>query len=52
MTRQELMDRIEKINTLRFYLSMKDYWDREDYQRDNDFLSELRMLKQLLADMQ
>lgn len=46
MTREEMMNRIEELETARFYLAMKDRWNNEDFQTDDRLYRELRELKQ------
>ena len=50
MTKREIEERIEKLEDSRFYLSMKDFWDRRDYQRDNELCNEIRKLREELKN--
>lgn len=45
MTMTEKKARIEKLESLRFYLSMKDRWDYKDYEQDRAWFNELLKLK-------
>lgn len=48
MKREEIMRRIEEIETARFYLAMIDRWTRETYKRDNELATEERTLRAML----
>ena len=48
MAKEEIIKRIEEINTDRFYLAMKDNWDRRDYDLDIKWYRELVELRELL----
>lgn len=48
MTREEIIKRMDEIETKRFYLAMKDRWDRSDYDWDNKMFNEWLNLKKML----
>ena len=48
MTRTEILNKIDELETARFYLAMKDHWNREDFARDNELFNEIRALKEML----
>ena len=48
MSKNEIIERINKIETSRFYLSMKDRWNSEDYAWDRAMVKELVSLKKSL----
>ena len=41
-TREE---RIEELENRRFFLAMKDFWDRRDFERDEELRREIEELK-------
>ena len=51
MREQEIKNRIEEIENARFYLMMKDRWEREDYRRDDELVKELIGLKKELKGL-
>lgn len=44
-TREEITREIERLETLMFYLKMKDRWDAQDYGTMNEWRREVRNLK-------
>lgn len=50
MNRKEIENRIEEIKTRRFYLSMADHWDREDFELDSKLSREQIALTNLLKE--
>jgi hypothetical protein len=48
MTRTEILNKIDELETARFYLAMKDHWTREDFARDTEHHTEMRALKEML----
>lgn len=48
MTRTEILNKIDELETARFYLAMKDHWNREDFARDNELFKEIMTLKEML----
>lgn len=48
MTKMEITKRMEEIDRERFYLSMKDRWDLNDYDTDRALLHEYFKLNNLL----
>ena len=51
MTKQEMMDRMEELDKLRFFLSMKDRWNGEDYSTDRKWFAEWLDLKKKVEKM-
>lgn len=51
MTRQEIEKQIEELENRKFYLAMKDRWNREDYKRNDDLNKQLRELKEELKNV-
>ena len=48
MTRTEILNKIDELETARFYLAMKDHWNREDFARDAKWCEEVMALKKVL----
>lgn len=48
MTRNEILTKIDELETKAFYLNMKDRWAREDYKTMRDYNNEIRRLKKEL----
>ncbi len=48
MTTKEIKDKIEELESKKFYLAMKDRWDAEDYQYDRELFREIQELKAML----
>lgn len=48
MTRTEIIERIDKLETNAFYLDMKDRWTQDDYRTMNEWRREIRELKKKL----
>ena len=51
MTRQEIEKQIEELEDRKFYLAMKDRWNREDYKRNDNLNKQLRELKEELKNV-
>lgn len=51
MAREEIVKRIDEIETQRFYLSMVDRWTARDCALDDTLASELYDLKRKLMEM-
>ena len=51
MTRQEIEKQIEELEDRKFYLAMKDRWNKEDYKRNDDLNKQLRELKKELKNV-
>ena len=51
MTRQEIEKQIEELEDRKFYLAMKDRWNREDYKRNDDLNKQLKELKKELKNV-
>lgn len=49
-TREEITKRIDELETRAFYLDMKDRWNRQDYQRMDEYRREIRELKRELEE--
>lgn len=52
MTKQEILNRIEKLEDRYFYLNMKDHWTEADYEREYELRCELYDLKKELKALQ
>ena len=48
MTKNEIKERIDRLEDLKFYLNMKDRWTTEDYKTINRYHRELQELKKQL----
>ena len=48
MTREEIMKRIDELETEQFYLKMKDYWASNDFEHDRELYYQIRELKKAL----
>lgn len=48
MTRTEIIERINRLETNAFYLNMKDRWTQDDYRTMNKWRREIRELKKEL----
>lgn len=46
MTVEEARARYEELETQRFLLAMKDFWDRRDFEEDDKMTKEMLMLKE------
>lgn len=51
MSKQEMQERIDKLEAQRFYLSMKDRWSQADFDTDRKWWTEILDLKKKLAEM-
>lgn len=51
MTREAIEKRINELEDARFFLAMKDRWDRRDYEADDKWFKELLGLKEQLKKM-
>ena len=49
--REELTNRLDEVETKRFYLAMKDYWNDDDYNRDRELFNEETALRKELAEV-
>lgn len=47
-TREEITKRIDELETKAFYLDMKDRWNRQDYQRMDEYNRKIRELEKEL----
>ena len=50
-TREEITERIERLETNAFYLNMKDRWTRQDYKTMDEYNREIRQLKKELEEV-
>ena len=50
MKNEEMKNRMNKLEELRFYLSMKDRWNNEDYEQDHKWFAEWLNLKKELEE--
>ena len=48
MAREEIMKRIDELETERFYLKMKDYWSSNDFEHDRKMYYQIRELEKAL----
>ena len=48
MTKNEIKERIDRLEDLKFYLNMKDRWTTEDYKTINRYHREIQELKKQL----
>ena len=48
MTRNEILTKIDELETKAFYLNMKDRWTREDHKTMRNYDNEIRKLKKEL----
>lgn len=51
MTKNEMQARINELEKRRFYLSMKDRWDADDYDYDRKLFAEALELKKAIAEL-
>lgn len=51
MTRQEIEKQIEELEDRKFYLAMKDRWNREDYKNNSNLNTQIRTLKEELKNV-
>ena len=51
MTRQEIEKQIEELEDRKFYLAMKDRWNKEDYKINSDLNAQIRTLKEELKNV-
>lgn len=51
MTKNEMQTRIDDLEKRRFYLSMKDSWDADDYDYDRKMFAEVLELKKAMAEL-
>ena len=52
MTKQEIIDRIEKIEDNKFYLNMKDRWTNADWAKIREYDRELWKLQEQLKEFE
>lgn len=52
MTRQEIEAKIEELETREFYLKMKDFWSRSDFDYNDKLHREIRELKEQLKGIE
>ena len=51
MTKEQINKQIEALEERKFYLNMKDRWNREDYKKNDDLNKQLRELKEELKNV-
>lgn len=51
MTKDEILKRIDEIETRRFYLAMIDRWTTREYDTDTELANELYSLKTTIMEM-
>lgn len=51
MTKNEMQARIDELEKRRFYLSMKDRWDTDDYDYNRKMLTEVLELKKAMTEL-
>ena len=49
--REELTNRLDKVETARFSLAMNDSWNTDDYARDRELFNEETALRRELAEV-
>ena len=52
MTKQEIINRIDRLATLRMYLACKDRWTRADFEEDDKMVKEQNELEAMLKEME
>lgn len=52
MTKKEILEKLEKLETEKFYLDMKDHWEGSDYLRAASLTTEIHTLKKKLKEME
>ena len=50
MTREEMIKKIDELETEQFYLKMKDYWTSNDFEHDRELYYRIRELKKALEN--
>jgi hypothetical protein len=50
MTKEEVEKRAKEVETMMFYLDMKDYWTTKDYERNEKLKEELSNLEKQLEN--
>ncbi len=48
--KQELIDRLNTLNKKRFYLAMKDFWNRSDFEADEAMKKEIAEIEKKLEN--
>lgn len=48
MAREEIIKKIDNLETERFYLKMKDHWSSNDFDYDRELYYQIRELKKAL----
>lgn len=52
MTKEEITSKIESLRSRKFYLWMKDHWDRKDFELSDKWTREICELKKALEEME
>jgi hypothetical protein len=50
MTREEIEKRMKEVETMMFYLAMKDYWTTKDFERNDKLKEEFSNLEKQLEN--
>lgn len=50
--REELTNRLDGVETKRFYLAMKDRWNNEDYDKEHELANEEFAIRKELAGLE
>ena len=48
MTQKEIKEKIDDLETRKFYLAMKDRWNSKDYDYNRELAKQIKELKELL----
>lgn len=49
---EQIKEEIESIDNQLFYLTMKDYWDRSDYEDERELIEKKNKLKEQLKELE
>ena len=49
MAREEMIKKIDELETERFYLKMKDHWSSNDFEHDRELYYQIRELKKAVV---
>lgn len=52
MTIKELKDRIDELENKKFILDMKDHWEREDYDKFDEYCLEIKILTEKINNIE
>ena len=48
MTKNEILKRIDELETKKFYLAMEDHWTARDFAKNDEYFNEIQKLKAML----